>query len=719
MTRQEIRDAINSRPLTDFVSLQKSPKAGRNMYVCPVCRSGTGKNGTGALTIYPNNRVMCASGGCFGSADGTKTSQDTLGALRIIWGCDENEVFERTGYSSSFSDKTSSPRPTEERPQDRDFSEFYKVAHSALLHSEEALEYLHGRGITDESIEKFNLGYDPNWKHSKAPERVAPSKRIIIPRSRRTYVARRIDGVKDDYSKQVEGTQKDIFNITALDGARTAILCEGELDAISLMQSGAPVVVGIGTISNKNLIVTEMRKHPDVIYSIALDNDPEKEDGSRPGQDAQKYIIKESEKSSITVLNVNPSQIYCGEKDANEALQKHPEELRKMVSALVSMAEAKRDEQDEARQEEMYKRSGSGMVDDFLLRAMSREYEPVPTGIRDIDKALGGGFLRKTLVTLGAAPAMGKTSLCQWILENMAINGHDVLYVNLEMARDQLIARSLSRYAYLYFDTDMTSIEVMRGYEWTESQKNAIMKASDKYKREVASHLIYNPEGEEGELSSDLDSILKAIESETLRLHSQGRPSPIICLDYLQLVRGNAMEDEVSVIKRALKSLKDYAVKYNTIVLCIVANNRASNRSGISDMESGRDTSNLEYSGDMIFGLVYTAIDEERNNEKHGGTYTLSDIRKEKSNAFDKALREGREPEVPQVCKEITLKVNKNRFGQDERKAKLIFDGRHMLYKSANNFDVGSTSGFQKVGRNEATPFSQKEVKTYGGVPLT
>ena len=708
MTRQEMRDAINSRPLTDFISLTRSPKAGSDMYNCPVCGSGTGTHGTGALKIYPNNRVMCAANGCFSSADGTKSSQDTLGALRIIWGCTENEVFERIGYDtvSSFQGKTKTPKTPKTEEPDRDFTEFYEVAHGALLHSEEALNYLHGRGITDESIEKYNLGYDPNWKHSKAPEKVPSSKRIIVPRSRRTYMARRIDAV-EEFKKQVEGTQKDLFNPSALEGARTAIICEGELDAISLMQCGAPVVVGLGSITNKNIIVNEMKKHPDIVYAVVLDNDTKKEgDEEGRGQAAQAFIIKQAQENGITVIGIKSNKLYSGEKDANDALQKHPDELRRTVSSLVTWLESKRTEQDRARQDEMYKRSGSGMVDSFLSRAMGRAYEPVPTGIREIDRATGGGLIRKTLITLGAAPGMGKTALAQWMLENMALKGHDVLFINLEMSRDQLIARSLSRYAFLHFKEDVSALDVMRGYEWTERQRTAIMKAAEKYKSEVADHLIYNPEGDEGELTADLDSIINAMNKETVRLASQGRQAPIVCIDYLQLVRGNDREDDVSAMKRALKAFKDYAIANNTIVLCIVANNRTSNKNGVSDMESGRDTSNLEYSGDMILGLVYTAIDEDTQIKNETGTYNIDAIRKEKRDAYFNAEREGREPEVPDVCKRITLKINKNRFGQDERRARLIFDGKHMMYQSANSF--------VPVSKNETIPFD----KTYNGIPI-
>ena len=85
MKREDARKDINGRPLTDFVPLELSRKAGRDMYICPVCGSGTGKNGTGAFHIYQDsNRVFCYARNCF-----PDKGEDTLGALRIIWQCEE------------------------------------------------------------------------------------------------------------------------------------------------------------------------------------------------------------------------------------------------------------------------------------------------------------------------------------------------------------------------------------------------------------------------------------------------------------------------------------------------------------------------------------------------------------------------------------------------------------------------------------------------------
>lgn len=96
-----IRDAINSRPLTDFYRLEKS-KGGE--YVCPICGSGTHKNKTGALSIRKtDNRVTCfGSRHCFG-----EKGQDTLGALRqLLSGQTEREIFSYCGYQMTGTGQT-------------------------------------------------------------------------------------------------------------------------------------------------------------------------------------------------------------------------------------------------------------------------------------------------------------------------------------------------------------------------------------------------------------------------------------------------------------------------------------------------------------------------------------------------------------------------------------------------------------------------------------
>lgn len=684
MNREQIRNKINQKPLTDFVSLTPSKKGGKDMFNCPICGSGTGGNKSGALRLYrETNRVQCFASDCF-----TDRGEDTIGALRIIWHCSEAEAMRRAGYTlddtPEHKEYIEHKKHTEhqERPE---YSLFYREAHEALKASPEALEYLHKRGITDESIERFNLGYCAAWKHSKAPEKAPGTKRIIIPRTKETYTARRIDKPINEYeaqyTKQVQGRQKDLFNLEALDGAGVVWICEGELDAISLYQAGACAVIGIGTTTNTGGIFEEAKKHPETVFILALDNDPPKEDGSRPGWDAQAKLSAEMQGAGLCVFPLTPEDIYQEAKDANEAYTKNPEALKAFVRCFEEAAQETKADRDEERRAELEKRTGAGMLDSFLQEVQTRDFEPIPTGIVDIDRATAGGFTRRTLVLLSGAPGLGKTCLAQAIAENIAGTGRDCLFLNLEMDRNQLLARSIARIAWTEERGDISPLEVLRGYSWTKEQAEIVSRAAAKYRAEIAPRMIYNPDG----LTNALDSILSVMETETMRIKAAGRAEPIIIIDYLNLI-DSGERDATEGLKRVIYGLKDFAKRYNTVVMAITATNRASNRAGTVEMESGRDTSAVEYSGDLMLGLSYTAIEDGREYEtgecdKKGepikAKYDIDELRRLRREAYD------RNEDPPHVCNEISLKVLKNRFGEPERRTKLIFDGRHNLYRMA------------------------------------
>ena len=348
------------------------------------------------------------------------------------------------------------------------------------------------------------------------------------------------------------------------------------------------------------------------------------------------------------------------------------------------------------------------LLDAFLEEIQTTKFEPISTGIKDIDRALYGGFLRRTLVTLAAAPGAGKTALAQWIFENMAAAGHDVLYINLEMDRAQLLARSISRLAWKRSGgkgTSLSALEILRGYEWKDIPGRAemILGAANEYRERIAPRFRYNPDSLQGIVNemrgNDIRRIIKAMKEEVDRVKGEGRPEPIFCIDYLQIIEapGNTTAEQIQTI---IKALKDFAIENNTVVFLISAQNRAANKAGISEMESGRDTSAIEYSGDLMLGLVYTAIengetwtyyerdeagkilqDKNGNPKKITKAYDLERIRELLRKAYDN--HEAADP----VCSRLTLKVLKNRFGAAERRANFIFDGEHGTFHQVERED--------------------------------
>lgn len=341
--------------------------------------------------------------------------------------------------------------------------------------------------------------------------------------------------------------------------------------------------------------------------------------------------------------------------------------------------------------------SSSDIFKEFLSEIKSDRFEPISTGIDTLDKALSGGFERKTLVTVAAAPGAGKTAICQYILENMAWKGHPVVYVNLEMDRSQLLSRSISRLSHQCkinhtISEDMTALQVKRGYEWTDSQKETMRYVSKLYQDYIAPNFRYvttNPENL-GSIDNTLSDILSKLEKITKELQEQGQQAPLVCIDYLQFIEYDLEErkpDNAEAIKQTLKAFKSFAMKYNTVVLMITANNRASNAEGKASMDSGRDTSNIEYSGDVMLSLVYTAVEESWLHKSGKHDKNGNDIPKVIDNDFINYVIDysvSKKEEYPMIAKLVSLKVVKGRSIQSRRSAKFVYDGRYFYFEQDN-----------------------------------
>jgi DNA repair protein RadA/Sms len=66
----------------------------------------------------------------------------------------------------------------------------------------------------------------------------------------------------------------------------------------------------------------------------------------------------------------------------------------------------------------------------------------LPTGIGEFDRVLGGGLVPGSLVLLGGAPGIGKSTLASMALTNACAAGHKVLYVSGEESAAQIRTRA-------------------------------------------------------------------------------------------------------------------------------------------------------------------------------------------------------------------------------------------------------------------------------------
>jgi len=320
------------------------------------------------------------------------------------------------------------------------------------------------------------------------------------------------------------------------------------------------------------------------------------------------------------------------------------------------------------------------LFDEFMGKVQTEAYKPLQTGMPAFDRLLGGGIVRQALVILTAAPGTGKTALTSQIFEAMAKEGTDVVFLNLEMSREQLLARSVSRIAYRK-EKKISAGEVLQGYVWkyNEARRNIILQAADEYRRTIAERMHYNPEG----TGTTLDSIMKTLEDAAAEANAAGKPAPVCVLDYLHLITTDKREDQGEILKKAVAELKAWAIRNNTFVFAISASNRISNSSGTQSLESGRDTSAIEYSADIQLSLNYTALTEGRTKPNSTEKYKAN-------NPDDMAeLQAGN----ADGNREMTVQVLKSRMNAPGRKLHLLFNPAASVFYEIDNSAPPVNSG--------------------------
>ena len=318
-------------------------------------------------------------------------------------------------------------------------------------------------------------------------------------------------------------------------------------------------------------------------------------------------------------------------------------------------------------------KSAIDLFEDFIGKIQTDAYKPMKTGMPDFDRLLGGGILRQSLLILSAAPGTGKTTLAQQIFETAAADGTDVIFLNLEMSREQLLARSLSRIAKRQ-GRNISAATILQGYSWTDTQKSIVQQAADEYRRRIAPRMQYNPAGS----GTDLASIEETITAAGDAAKAAGRPAPVVVLDYLHLVTSAGREDQSEIIKKTVAALKRYAMKYDSYVFAISANNRPSINSGIISQTSGRDTSAIEYSADYQLSLNYRAF---YTREEIPVIYTDENgIQTTKYEKADASNPDHLETLMQQHPRQMYVQVLKCRMNEPAGKLFLAFDAANSTF---------------------------------------
>lgn len=224
--------------------------------------------------------------------------------------------------------------------------------------------------------------------------------------------------------------------------------------------------------------------------------------------------------------------------------------------------------------------------------------KPIPTGFKLLDETLNGG-IKQGLYAIGAISSLGKTTLVHQIADNIAKDGHDVLFFSLEMDKSQMLSKSLSRLSYQIAeeegkDTDKFALchsDIVQAYKLQGKQVEMLDTAVELYKANYARKIKYEFGAKSGEeIASAVDNYIKYKEKK-----------PIVIVDFLQYVKGTKQDARMATNEN-VTILKDLVVKHSIPVILISSFNRSSYKTQAS-MESFKESGEIEYISDVLIGL--------------------------------------------------------------------------------------------------------------------
>ena len=88
------------------------------------------------------------------------------------------------------------------------------------------------------------------------------------------------------------------------------------------------------------------------------------------------------------------------------------------------------------------RRTAKGSRPVKLKEVGAREYSRIDTGIGELNRVLGGGLVRGSLVLISGEPGIGKSTVIIQAAANIARNGKKVLYISGEESEEQIKMRA-------------------------------------------------------------------------------------------------------------------------------------------------------------------------------------------------------------------------------------------------------------------------------------
>jgi len=428
--------------------------------------------------------------------------------------------------------------------------------------------YFQDRGISQEVIDRFKLGYDPS------------TKQVIMPVKGEFYIRRSTDPMaqnKDRY-RLPAGIKKELFNAEALSQKKPVFITEGIIDALSIITAGHEALA-LPAATDINLLKDEIKKRieaqslPELI--LCLDND---EAGQKAAHELSEYLKKNKLPHSAAII---PKEY----KDANGYLKASKSAFKGFLSDAIE------GEDNTSLSFHVLSIQNANNLDFYI-----------PTGFDKLDSSLDRG-LYEGLIVLGAIPSLGKTTFALQMALQMAEAGNHVYFYSLEQSARELTIKLLSnKMSKPIADIRRIAWSFCKNQNISEQDYNEFVKASDSLHKLNNFRII--------ERCRSAEAIAKDVQRRYYRTGEQA----MIIIDYLQILEtpGARLTDKQAVDQN-ITALKRLSADFHVPVMAISNLNRENYDKDIT-MKAFKESGGIEYSTDVLLGMQFTAMRENKDN---------------------------------------------------------------------------------------------------------
>lgn len=654
---------------------------------CPFC------NGKGCADIvkkYNNEYFDCKQCGVKGTIidiyghENNINAQTNEGKSQIV-----NELCNKFGIDNNTNSQEAKQKPStellqaqiksikqhEDKIKKYDFTDVVDRLHKQLLESPEGMKYFLDRGLSEDTIKRFKLGYEPKGINEALkdypelhyykdlaecyPYFVPMFKdgvcEYILPRQDKSILDKKLqegklhkndkEGNKREYPKtmNLKNVPTTIYNFNGAMKEDLVFICEGWCDALSLENEGYKSVAlnSVTGVSKFINMIQEVEDYQSKTYVIALDND-------KSGKEARQKLQDELQKLKCRVKHLYPEGE--GVKDINDMLLNDEKNL--LYSILKIEQELQEENEKILTQNSCYSHLNS-ILNKFIS---NRNKKLLSTGYGKLDKALGGG-LYNSLYVVGGISGLGKTSVVLNIVENLAKEEQDVLFISLEMSREELVAKSLSRFTRETVDKRFTPMD----YPSQRDIQNGNFDIEAPYFQEglinytkVSKHIFIK--------EANFNYNTELIREDIIKHKALRGKAPVVVVDYLQVLPClKDYGDDKKNIDFNITELKRISREFDTPVIVISSIGRQYYKKPI-DFEAFKSSGNIEFTADVVIGLQYSF---------------MADIGNKQENQIQEMYQEAK----AKYPREVQTVILKNRNGSIGEYTNFIYEPKYNYFK--------------------------------------